>query len=320
LSYEKDSLNALKAVLDRFPNQDYQIEHLWGVPLQPKPHLMYPFYAEPPATQTLMHSCFDFPYGLCWTHGAKESASQRRESFPSWSWTGWVGPVSWLIPSTVHGTFKQVGYEKRAFSYIGFDGKVQPVRKWQVHQGHAPPRFLNVKAVAIRLKFHRYSLGQDVSNASLKTLRKMLQDMEADCAQNQDLLELHRNTLSKLDAAEDSDPVAEESEESERAAFYVKSYKESSAKFETSGSWTPAEASRLHLTRTSIEGQDWQQRLLSESWPAIILGQDKTVTYWLVLGQIRPEDDFYERIGVIQMATKPYSFEFQPEADEFRLG
>ena len=317
LTYEEDSLNALKGVLNRFPNQPYPIEHLWGVPLQPKPHLIYPFFADPPTTQALIFSSFDFAYGLCWTHGAKNFTSWRRGSFPSWSWAGWVGTVSWLIPTTAHGTFTKVGYEKTSFTYMAPDGKAKPVRKWQIKQNLAPPRFLNVKAAVFHFRFQNYKPhSQEASHRSHDKLR----EMEAHCAGYKLSLTRVRKYLTEEDFGIYPKPVDEELRNIEPGTFYLKSYKETVAPFGRSRHWAPAEPTRLHLSRTSAEGQDWEQRLLTESWPAIILGQDTNVTYWLVLGRIRPEDNFYERIGVIQFPPDLYSLEFLEQGEEFRLG
>jgi hypothetical protein len=118
----------------------------------------------------------------------------------------------------------------------------------------------------------------------------------------------------------DTEPVCKKLENAEPGAFYLKSYSETATPFGRSRNWTSAEATKLRLSRTSADDQDWEQRLLTESWPAIILGQTATFTFLLVVGRIHPEDDFYERIGVIQMAPEAYSLDFQNTREEFRLG
>lgn len=73
LSYESDSLNALIGVLSNATKEDHSfpIRHLWGVPYH--------------GFNTSL------AFSLHWKH---DTVARRRRAFPSWSWCGWSGAVS----------------------------------------------------------------------------------------------------------------------------------------------------------------------------------------------------------------------------------
>lgn len=68
LSYEEDSLNAFVGILERYKTDG--IHHIWGLPID---------------------TYGDGSLALTWIH--PNATSTRRAAFPSWSWTGWAGPV-----------------------------------------------------------------------------------------------------------------------------------------------------------------------------------------------------------------------------------
>lgn len=91
LSFEGDSLQAVSSILDRFTYQSHSIFHLHGLPYIPQSVT----YLESGQSHQ-----FKFKYGLLWTHGPLNTPTRRRAAFPSWSWTGWEGPVNWLVNTT----------------------------------------------------------------------------------------------------------------------------------------------------------------------------------------------------------------------------
>jgi hypothetical protein len=60
---------------------------------------------------------------------------------------------------------------------------------------------------------------------------------------------------------------------------------------------------RLQLTRYTAAGQDFARRLCTETWTGLLMGHGKRfdVRYILVLGEIKPEDNFLERIGLVDI-------------------
>lgn len=85
LKFDSDSLDAFAGVMRRMESVAWPIYRVQGVPylLQPPPLNLDSFVA-----------------GLCWRHieGAWNldgAAVRRREGFPSWTWAGWAGTVSW---------------------------------------------------------------------------------------------------------------------------------------------------------------------------------------------------------------------------------
>jgi hypothetical protein len=93
-----DILDGFRGILRALEKGPQKIRHLFGVPVIPRP---------PSATGTRRwntpeaQESYDayewspfvgFCIGLCWD--AREPL-ERREGFPSWSWTGWLGGIKW---------------------------------------------------------------------------------------------------------------------------------------------------------------------------------------------------------------------------------
>lgn len=79
LSKDEDSLNAFLAILKHYELtliDGCELSHLWGIPLM--------LFARPNEMEE--HVFFDLP----WTG---RPGAFRRQDFPSWSWSGWRGPV-----------------------------------------------------------------------------------------------------------------------------------------------------------------------------------------------------------------------------------
>jgi hypothetical protein len=86
LTFESDSLNAFQGIISKFSYRT-----VWGIPI---------------ATSSTLDSVDDtfynmaFARGLCWrkVHYFKAEADgrwlRRVPDFPSWSWAGWIGPIS----------------------------------------------------------------------------------------------------------------------------------------------------------------------------------------------------------------------------------
>ncbi|KAI1858895.1 uncharacterized protein JN550_012354 [Neoarthrinium moseri] len=93
LSYDEDSLNAFAGMIKRFEATDrLPVRHIWGVP----------FFD--PRDDTSPSDIVDYVgflmAGLSWWHDGEQREPRRRKGFPSWSWTGWEGGITW--PRAVH--------------------------------------------------------------------------------------------------------------------------------------------------------------------------------------------------------------------------
>ncbi|KAK7972318.1 hypothetical protein PG988_006452 [Apiospora saccharicola] len=104
LTVDSDSLNAFGGMIKSFESLDRaNLRHLWGVPFfDPR---------DDKSPDEIVDYAGFFLAGLCWRHVAATekvstraktkqllppvSSPRRRKKFPSWSWTGWEGAVTW---------------------------------------------------------------------------------------------------------------------------------------------------------------------------------------------------------------------------------
>ncbi|KAK0642909.1 heterokaryon incompatibility protein-domain-containing protein [Cercophora newfieldiana] len=86
LSYEEDSLNAFRGIMQRFSETKPPIHQIFGIPI--------PLTDNP----SEMNDSFVYALGWCHKHSCWDAAKSpsRRVMFPSWSWAGWGGEVSFL--------------------------------------------------------------------------------------------------------------------------------------------------------------------------------------------------------------------------------
>jgi hypothetical protein len=95
LSFDSDSLNAFLGIVSNFRETKYPLFHIQGIP----------FIS--PTIQTDEMECVNSTIaGLCWRHinscWSKRLSVRRRAQFPSWTWAGWAGAVSWTDVFTFH--------------------------------------------------------------------------------------------------------------------------------------------------------------------------------------------------------------------------
>ncbi|KAI8716356.1 HET domain-containing protein [Fusarium sp. LHS14.1] len=107
LTHQSDALNAMRGIFRAFSSMPSPIRHFWGIPIDRNKWLIsscwspfwrgaiswrpdeveFPCYFDAVLTDTLL-----------WRLGGP---SRRRDGFPSWSWTGWLGPLrefdAWMI-------------------------------------------------------------------------------------------------------------------------------------------------------------------------------------------------------------------------------
>jgi hypothetical protein len=152
LSYECDSLGAVQSILDRFAHEMHSIEHICGVPFIPNDDITYLY--KPDTHNEEYEYTFNFFYGLLWTHGSMERPTKRRKHFPSWSWAGWEGSVSWLIHDT---RYDELDLESDPITQPHYIESVQeefvkdssssaliPCSKWRTRAGHQFPSTIHI--------------------------------------------------------------------------------------------------------------------------------------------------------------------------------
>jgi hypothetical protein len=227
LSYDSDALNAFRGIL----RDTNTILHTWGVPCG------YPGYEDQfQSGGAFYKSTLDIGYGMSWTHGTDPEISlpRRRSEYPSWSWLGWKGAVTWLVPSNAYSDFSQHPYREADIR-----------TNWQPHKANKdPPRQLHITGDIINVRFEYLApSGQD--------------------------------TKSRV----------------KEAGFYIR--------YDDPVSYQPT---RLHLTQDPTHCPKLEERLLTESWTAIILGRsvDIHIYYILIVGIPKIGDLEFERIGICQ--------------------
>lgn len=93
LSYPEDSLNAFTGITKYFRSINPALVHLWGIPLLNSGINGISYWAESSLEESLV-------FGLTWEHmySCWDTLHKptRRESFPSWSWTGWHGAIQYV--------------------------------------------------------------------------------------------------------------------------------------------------------------------------------------------------------------------------------
>lgn len=84
LSYDSDSLNAFRGIIERYTKLSMHYYAIWGLP-----------YGKPVQDK---YREYLFAASLSWRHTqnsseSSEQSNRRRRSFPSWTWAGWAGAV-----------------------------------------------------------------------------------------------------------------------------------------------------------------------------------------------------------------------------------
>ncbi|OJD35882.1 uncharacterized protein BKCO1_14000148 [Diplodia corticola] len=87
LTYQSDAMNAFAGILKAFEQVEPPIYHVCGSPILPALCRNSDFNTVP----LNRNSSDGFLCGLMWSHDIA-CPLKRRLGFPSWSWTGWIGP------------------------------------------------------------------------------------------------------------------------------------------------------------------------------------------------------------------------------------
>lgn len=87
LTNPSDILKGMLGIFRAFETKVNSAHHCWGVPM-----LSQPVGIENGLVFSQMSPAGGLLLGMCWD---LKNPSTRRPGFPSWSWTGWFGPVRW---------------------------------------------------------------------------------------------------------------------------------------------------------------------------------------------------------------------------------
>lgn len=94
LTEPSDVINAFSGILEVFEQATHPTYNVWGV-------LPLITVGETTVEASLSDA---FAFGLCWTPKPDpELRLRRRSGFPSWSWAGWIGPISHYLTYVVPG-------------------------------------------------------------------------------------------------------------------------------------------------------------------------------------------------------------------------
>lgn len=238
LTFDSDSLNAISAILRQFQLQG--VEFLHGLPLR--------LHHKRSGSEKLVYDRYNFAYSLCWTHVSTQgNPPRRREEFPSWSWAGWTGSVSWLPHESeeFHSSTSEVlelGYDVTPSVLSSI-----PEQRGDARLSDKMGNLLHVRATALHLQFETEQSSDDSTRSK------------------QPSLFLRSSQLSGI---------------------------------------IP-----LYITRHTAPGQDFQQRLSTDTWTGLVLGHGKRseVRYVLVAGKINLGDPFLERVGVMKVPDQWYN-------------
>lgn len=143
LSYESDILNGIHGVFHTFELRYPGFSHLWGIPVWDGESRL-------------------FVNGLLW---AATIPSKRRTGFPSWSWTGWLGPASRA------GLWKEEFYSITVNIELSNDETISPHEFFssgsEARIPHSSlPRFLHLSGPTVDITVIHKSLPQHYNTES----------------------------------------------------------------------------------------------------------------------------------------------------------
>jgi Heterokaryon incompatibility protein (HET) len=155
LTYSKDSLDAFRGILSRS-----QLYNYYGIPFAPRD------------SSDSFKNCQDmdlaFAKGLYWLHGMNtpgmEAVLSRRPEFPSWSWLGWKGSITYhptCLQDYYVGPLAADGSDLDCRFWLE-DKKGTRLRLWDVHTCSSETksfpelsRYLIIEALCVRLRFQQ---------------------------------------------------------------------------------------------------------------------------------------------------------------------
>ncbi|KAI2632711.1 heterokaryon incompatibility protein-domain-containing protein [Hypomontagnella submonticulosa] len=119
LTYDKDSLNAFRGIIQRLMKKYPSIVDVWGLLYRTNRGIEY------------------FSYALCWWHIQSPSKTwkklRRRNEFPSWSWSGWEGEIRYWRH---YGKDLDFDNKIRAISFEDQDGRPMDITRLNTTDKH----------------------------------------------------------------------------------------------------------------------------------------------------------------------------------------
>ncbi|KAJ2995108.1 hypothetical protein NUW58_g1368 [Xylaria curta] len=121
LTFDNDSLIAFSGIIRVLESiATFPVRHIWGIPFfhpdddnlaDDQLWMTYQSFQLPPFWKSPALKDISVPkipppdsgvdylaylmLGLCWRHSPSANPPRRRRDLPSWSWTGWEGPLTW---------------------------------------------------------------------------------------------------------------------------------------------------------------------------------------------------------------------------------
>lgn len=275
LSYDSDALNGMMGILQTFQETKWsrrRVSHLWGLPIIMEPH-------EP------WSACV--AASLCWK---LTQPAQRRDGFPSWSWTGWKGVVDsgssspakkkQLLGNITGFTNIDLRFEVEDGSLVGQESSSPDILS--VIEGNRArlTRFLHIKSQFVELRISRAN-GKPPAAASAYADRSSMWTWQAVLIPSE---------------SRKGEPVPE---------YWVQE----------------SDVFGFELTAAMVPGRELYECLAAEqTWQGIILHQPSSAKITLLV--IQERGTWVERVGVVRLHNllAAYIGRFQTGTREVRLG
>ncbi|KAH0557161.1 hypothetical protein GP486_005048 [Trichoglossum hirsutum] len=154
LTYKSDALNGILGIFAVVEKWVPSISHLWGIPILTQTEITPPPFRSPDSTASGSEWITRDPneallIGLRWAI----KPTKRNPGFPSWSWTGWAGPLQLFFPSANAEIRPRTNFWVEI--YYGHLVEWTEFHASRDHDGKLPPvsRFLHVEGPAVKLEF-----------------------------------------------------------------------------------------------------------------------------------------------------------------------
>jgi len=190
LTYDSDALNAINAVLIEFQTRGCKLLH--GIPRWLDDSNL--------RTEKARYKNYHFNYGLCWIHGfgPHNHHPRRRPEFPSWSWAGWTGNVTWL--PMVSDQFQSSISKVLEFQYKTSSGELSSIANLHKDATFIDQEGKSLHVNALTLHLH-FELAQPFTNSSIESKGLSL-FLHSDQTPERIPLHLTRNIASSQDFQE----------------------------------------------------------------------------------------------------------------------
>ncbi|KAE9576890.1 hypothetical protein CGMCC3_g7076 [Colletotrichum fructicola] len=160
LSFDEDGMNAFGGIIKRLESTtDFPVRQIWGIPFfHPKDDIIA-------SVGNVDYSGYLLT-ALAWRHELYKP-TRRRKQFPSWSWMGWEGSVTWPNPVDSNNIHSPEGVDMASIQLYLEDGTTLPLSELDPRspdQNFSQPRALLIHTSAVP----RTAFISDSSNHSMR--------------------------------------------------------------------------------------------------------------------------------------------------------